>query len=131
MDIAHLVAYVVVAGTVGGLINCLLTGEFVLPQYDPSTKVWRPGWIGNILTGAFAALVVWAMYGPIASYDLAQTTNPKSLTLTLSQLTVSVLIGTGGGNILTQLAQRQSEQITKNNLLQAVNSTPPPTPPSP
>jgi hypothetical protein len=72
------------------------------------------------LIGAVAALVVWAMYGPLANYDLAAPESSKQLTLTLSQLFVSVLIGLGGGNILTELSQKQATRLTQENLLGAI-----------
>ena len=122
MNIAEIGGLVCIVGAIGGLINCAITGEFVLPQMDSSRRAWRPGWIGNVFIGAVAAAVVWAMYGPLASYDLAAPVDSKPLTLTLSQLLVSVIIGLGGGNILTQLAQRQADQLVKENLLASLGN---------
>ena len=122
MQIYELIGIVGGVGAVGGLVNCAIAGEFVLPQKDPNQRLWRPGWIGNVIVGAVAALVVWAMYGPLASYDFAQPEATKPLTLTLSQLFVSVLIGLGGGNILTQLSQKQADTLVKANLLAALSA---------
>ncbi|MDO9149984.1 MAG: hypothetical protein Q8K07_19925 [Methylicorpusculum sp.] len=120
MDILGIVSIVGTVGALGGLVNCAIAGEFVMPQRDAAKGIWRPGWVGNVLIGAVAALVVWAMYGPLASYDLATPDKTKPLTLTLSQLFVSVLIGLGGGNILTQLAQKQADQLTKEKLIATI-----------
>lgn len=120
MQIYELIGIVGAVGAIGGLVNCAIAGEFVLPQCDQNQRLWRPGWIGNVLVGAVAAVVVWAMYGPLASYDLAAPDPVKPLTLTLSQLFVSVVIGLGGGNILTQISQKQADQLTKENLVAAL-----------
>src|ERR1044072_6423602 len=57
-------------GAIGGIVNSAISGEFNYPRFDQAAKVWRPGWIGNVLVGSVAALVDWGVYGPLASYDL-------------------------------------------------------------
>jgi len=121
MTITDIVIIVSAVGALGGVINCTITGEFNLPQFDSGKKIWRPGWIGNVLIGAVAALVVWGIYGPLATYDFAAPESTKQLiTLTLSQLFMSVLIGLGGGNILTELSQKQATRLTQENLLATI-----------
>jgi len=98
-------------GLLGGLINCFVTGEFVFPSRDPLTRNWRPGWIGNLVAGGFAALAVWAMNSQ------TQGLNVEDL---IRQLASSFLVGMGGGNILTQYARSQTTQTTKTSLEEKV-----------
>jgi len=102
-------------GALGGIANCAITGEFALPQFDRANKVWRPGWIGNVIVGAIAAVVVGGMYGPLAQFVINGTAQAVPQ-LTVAQLLGAVVVGLGGGNILTQLAQRQAERLAKDNL---------------
>jgi hypothetical protein len=107
-------------GTVGGLVNCAIAGEFALPQIDREAKVWRPGWIGNVVVGAVAAPVIWGIYGPLAGHAI--NTSDK-IDLTLAQVFVSIVIGLGGGRILTLEAQKQAERVAKNNVTKLVEES--------
>ena len=106
-------------GALGGFANCALSGEFALPHSDAKKKVWRPGWLSNIFVGALAALVVWALYGPLSSYDLA-TGAGFAAHLPVAQMGSSVLIGISGSRILTTMAQRQAERSAKIDISKAM-----------
>lgn len=104
-----------IAGAIGGIINALLTDQgFVKPfkqRNDNDVKIYRPGFLGNILTGSIAAGISWGLYGPLSSYvivTLATPTEPPALTggLTLSSLVGAVLIGVGGARWLTNEADK-------------------------
>ena len=116
MTIWNLIWMILGLGALGGIANCAITGEFALPRFDKNNNVWRPGWIGNVIVGAIAAVVVGGMYGPLAHYvvNAPKQTLPE---LTVAQLLGAVVVGLGGGNILTQLTQRQAERLTKANLM--------------
>ena len=105
-------------GALGGITNSTIAGEFTLPELDLENHLWKPGWLGNVLVGALTAVIIAGMYGPMAQYDVIQNQGtPPSLKL--SELMGAVIIGMGGGNILTQLAQKQAERISKINLAEA------------
>src|SRR5437867_11790207 len=62
-----------VAGGIGGLINSFLSGNgFALPRVEKidGTYVVRPGFFGNIITGALAASISWGLYGPLSGAPL-------------------------------------------------------------
>lgn len=117
MTLWNLVWLIIGCGALGGIANCAITGEFVLPSIDKQKGIWRPGWIGNIVVGAIAALVIGGMYGPLSEIiitsDVSGSEIPK---MQLAQLLGGVVVGLGGGNILTQLAQRNADRIVKGNL---------------
>ena len=72
MQVWIMLAIVCAAGATGGVINALLTDKgFIKPDKERvgDVKVYRPGFIGNIFTGAIAAGVSWGLYGPLSSYD--------------------------------------------------------------
>lgn len=133
MTILLLILFVAFLGAVGGVANCAIAGEFVLPHHDKTTGIWRPGWVGNVIVGAIAAICVWGLNGPLSSYDLFSV-GSQNIPFTISQLVSSIVVGLGGGNILTQLAQKQAERITKDNLtaaLQTMTASAPPAVPPP
>lgn len=121
MDIWQLVLLIAVVGAVGGIANCAITGEFVLPQVDTEAKAWRPGWVGNVVVGAVAAVVVWGVNGPLSQYDIIADSD-ETLHLTLGQLLSSIVVGLGGGNILTQMAQKQAERVAKETLASSLRT---------
>ncbi len=62
-----------IAGAVGGIVNALLTDNgFILPTRKG--HVLCPGFISNVLIGAFPAFSSWAFYGSGSSVELAQLT---------------------------------------------------------
>src|SRR5438874_12321016 len=115
MTIWQIILLIAGCGAVGGIVNCAISGEFNYPRFDAAAKVWRPGWIGNVLVGAVAALVVWGIYGPVASYDLVTGTTIE-LHLTVAQLLTSLVVGLSGGNILKLMAEKQAGTIAQDQL---------------
>lgn len=115
MNIQQVIWLVAAFGAGGGLVNCALSGEFVLPKMDRQSNAWTPGWIGNILIGAIAALAVWGVYGPLATYDLSISTK-SDVHLTVGQLLNSLVVGISGGRILTLMAQKEAERVAKDKI---------------
>jgi hypothetical protein len=80
------------AGGVGGVVNALLTDNgFVLPKKRHS--IWCPGFITNVLIGAFAAFASWAFYGAGAGIDLAQAAERTEISMRFSALAGAFMIG--------------------------------------
>ena len=121
MSIWHIILAIAGLGAIGGFLNSALAGEFLLPQVDKITRVWRPGWVGNVIIGGVAAVVVWGVYGPLSSYDLV-TSQHQDMHLTVSQLLSSIVVGLGGSKILTQMAQVQADRVTRNSLASSLSS---------
>ncbi|HEV7925886.1 MAG TPA: hypothetical protein VGR14_11050 [Verrucomicrobiae bacterium] len=115
MSIAHCLLLVAAFGAAGGLAACFHKDAVVLPKYDRRTKIWKPGAIGTILSGAVAAGLVWCLYGPASAYDFVSAA-PKTFSLTLSQLASSFVTGLAGGRVLTLIAQQKADQFTKAKL---------------
>ena len=120
MTIKGIIILVGFLGALGGILNCTISEEFVLPRFDAENNRWRPGWIGNVLIGALTAVIIACMYGPMAQYDVISNSGVPS-SLKLSELMGAVVIGMGGGNILTQLAKNQAERVSRGNLANLVS----------
>jgi hypothetical protein len=121
VSIWGLLAVITVAGAVGGAVNALLTDNgFRLPRWEEvgGSRIWRPGWITNVIIGVAAAVVSWGLYGPYANNVLVGgrgAAGPHDLVLTLSSLVGAFLVGIGGSRYLTS-------QVEKN-LLKATAAT--------
>ncbi len=63
MDFLLLVGTLAGMGLIGGLVNCLITGEFQLPRYDKKAKKLHVGSLGTILLGGVVSAVIWGIYG--------------------------------------------------------------------
>jgi hypothetical protein len=121
MTIWQIILLIAGCGAIGGIVNCAISGEFSYPRFDAVAKVWRPGWIGNVLVGAVASVVVWGIYGPLASVDLL-TGEMTGVHLTVAQLLTSLVIGLSGGKILTLMAEKQAATISKDQLAATVSA---------
>jgi hypothetical protein len=117
------------AGAAGGILNALLTDNgFVVPKYvhAEDARVWKPGFIGNIVIGAAAAFVTWGLYGRWAGSALAGAapdSNPAKFYETLSGVTGAFLAGIGGARVLTGEVDKQ---ILKLAAHQAATNEPDP-----
>jgi hypothetical protein len=97
---------VVSAGALGGVVNALLTDNgFILPQMKRS--VLCPGFISNVLVGAFAAFSSWAFYGSGSAIDLAQMTEQAQVSLRFSALAGAFLVGVVGAKWITNEADKR------------------------
>lgn len=110
MSLWTLLLIVCVAGGVGGVVNALLSDNqgFVLPhnvEVAPNhPRIFRPGFLGNILIGAIAAGISWGLYGPFAAYVVfgdSSAANTGAPFLTLSSLVGAIVVGVGGARWLT------------------------------
>ncbi len=113
MTPALAIGLVAALGALGGVVKCAIAGEFNQPHGDTGGKVWRPGWLGHVLVGAVASVVIWGVYGPIASVEVGTV---EAVKVTFSQLLSSILVGISGSTILTLLSQREAEKHTRDTM---------------
>jgi hypothetical protein len=123
---------VLIAGAVGGAVNALMTDNgFLVPKMekvDDKTSIFRPGYLGNILIGAVAAVVSWGLYGPLSPYyiigteqALAANALPETVGLTLAALVGAIMIGIGGARWLTSEVDKN---LLRATAAQAASSKP-------
>jgi hypothetical protein len=103
--------FIFVAGGVGGVVNALMTDNgFLLPkseQTSTGTTVLRPGYLGNVIIGAVAAVTSWGLYGPLSAVSVVGTQNalaataPETIGLSLASLVGALLVGVGGARWLS------------------------------
>ena len=103
-------------GAVGGLVNAFGANQgFGLPEIitTAGARIWKPGGLGTILVGAFAAGVNWGLYGPFSSY-LMYGTSPgnQSIGVTLAALVTAALIGYAGARWLTNEVDKKLLRTT-------------------
>jgi hypothetical protein len=101
MNAWYCIGLISLAGAVGGVINALLSGNHrvIFPTYR--SGVLCPGVIANVLIGAVAALISWALYGSGAGVELGQTTLRAEISLKLPALAGALLVGVAGAKWLT------------------------------
>ena len=122
MTLLNCLECVSACGAIGGAAACLHRDQILFPKYDKEAKVLVPGAIGTVVVGAVAAAFVWALYGPLSTYDVA---NPATtpITLTVQQLGISGLTGFGGGRTLTYLAQKQIARSSLNRIAKSFKNS--------
>ncbi len=90
-----------VAGALGGLVNAVTTDNgFIFPKFasvPDGGNIWRPGVLGNLIVGAIAAVVSWALYGPAAGLPVGDF----KAELTWAGFASAVLVGVGGARWLS------------------------------
>ncbi len=123
-DTWAIIIAVFAAGCFGGLTNAAIAGELGLPHSDAEAKVFRPGWLGNVLVGGVAALVFWGLYGPMAAAVVIGPSNPQGspAVLHVSELFGALLTGVGGGRLLTAAVAKEISDREKAALTQAKDS---------
>ena len=95
---------VLLAGGFGGVVNALITDNaFILPQ--SKRAIWCPGFLTNVLIGAFAAFASWALYGSGVGIELAkqaaQNAPRNEISLTFGALAGAFLVGVAGAKWIT------------------------------
>jgi hypothetical protein len=101
----------------GGLVNAVLGEKGVSLPYIATVEgspVFVPGFVGNILVGAAAALISYGLYGPFANSALisgknraAEADSTPPADLTLAALAGAILVGYSGGRWMTVEANNQ------------------------
>lgn len=133
MSLLTLTLFIFLAGTVGGIVNALLSNNaFILPKREVTgtdNKAFRLGFLGNMFISGVAACISWGLYGPFASETIlggglqANELGSSMLGLSLSALVGAVLVGIAGARWITnevdkvllraaasEAAQAQSDQ---------------------
>jgi|SRR5882724_11171934 len=99
-------ALIALAGALGGVANALKSDNgFFMPGRE--AKVWCPGFISNVLLGAFSAFASWAFYGSGSSVDLAELNERTQISLRFSALAGAFLVGVAGARWLTNEVDKQ------------------------
>jgi hypothetical protein len=105
MNAWYCVGLISLAGAIGGVINALLSDNgFIFPKYRHG--IWCPGVLANVLIGAVAALVSWALYGSGAGVELGEPTLRAEISLKLPALAGALLVGVAGAKWLTSEADK-------------------------
>ena len=103
MDPWMCASLILLAGAVGGVVNALITDNgFVRPKV--LRGIYCPGFIANVLVGAFAAFASWSFYGSGAGVELAAVaagTERAEISLTFSALAGALLVGVAGAKWIT------------------------------
>ena len=95
-----------VAGAMGGVVNALLTDNgFVMPRRE--FKILCPGFLSNVLIGAFVAFASWSFYGSGAAIDLADASTRDQISLRFSALAGAFMVGVAGARWLTSEVDKQ------------------------
>ena len=120
MDIYMIALMVCACGGIGGFVNALLAGDLRLPHREAG-NLYSPGWIGNVVIGAVAALVFWGLYGPMAKIAIVGP-RPSGIQaiFTVAELAGSVVTGIGGGRILSSEVEKKALAKTKDELADAL-----------
>lgn len=122
MKIPLITLLVLACGAVGGLVNALLAGDLHLPHREEN--IYSPGWIGNVVVGAVAALVFWGLYGPMAKVAVIGNTAPDiPAAFTIAELAGSVVTGIGGGRILSNEVDKKTLEKKSKELVDALKQT--------
>lgn len=121
MSMWSFLGIVIVAGAVGGMVNCLINDKgFQLPQVVAldGSSILVPGFIGNLITGAIAAGVSWTLYGPLSQMTLETSTGM----VVLATLGGAVLTGAAGSGWLANAVSKRVLQAAAVNAARAPSS---------
>ena len=110
---------ITIAGAIGGVVNALLTDNgFILPKLLKA--IWCPGFLSNVIIGAFSAFASWSFYGSGAGVDLANLDDNTTISLRFSALAGAFLVGVAGSRWLTNEVDKR---LLKQSVKEAVKVT--------
>ena len=95
-----------------GLVNAFFSDAGLkMPHWflADGVRIWKPGWIGNVIVGLFTALFSWAFYGPLSAYVVIgkpPPTQPDAV-LSLGALAMAFLAGVGGARVLSSYVDKE------------------------
>lgn len=119
MSIWFILLVVCITGAIGGVINAYFAYDgFVLPQTDKDDKykIFRPGFLGNVIVGAVAAGVYWGFSSAVVDYVIlstAQTTGDKKpIELTIGALVSAAMAGIAGAKWLSNEVDKKLLRAT-------------------
>lgn len=96
---------IAVSGALGGVLNALVSDNgFLVPHRKRG--IWCPGFISNVLFGAFAAFASWSFYGSGAGVDLADLSTRTEISLRFSAIAGAFMVGLVGAKWLTSEADK-------------------------
>ncbi len=111
------------AGAIGGVLNALLTNEglilWQMEKLSTGERIWKPGFVGNVVIGIVTAVVLAGLYSPLGSVALGGAGPSGTATLTIGALAGALLSGVGGARLLTSEVQKRYEEVTRSNLMDA------------
>ncbi len=127
MAVGWVILFIAVAGPVGGLLNALFAAEgFILSRVDTlpdGRKIWRPGFVGNVVVGGITALVLTALCSPLGAMKLGSAgATGTTYDLTLAELAGAFLCGLGGARLLTQEVGRHYDQVSQQKAKAALDT---------
>lgn len=108
---------VLACGAIGGAVATLIGTEGTKKaavRFTITAALW------NTLLGAVAALVVWAVYGPMASLDIIRSLSDSDLHLTIGQMAAAFLTGMAGRPILIALRDKHAAQVNQAKMGKAL-----------
>lgn len=128
-EIFMMALWIFVAGGIGGAVNALMTDNgFMLPRsevIDEHKRIFRPGFLGNILIGAVGAAISWGLYGPAGAIGLLGGPATAAATpvpaLTVAALVGALLVGVTGARWLTNEVDKS---LLKAAASRAANAAP-------
>jgi hypothetical protein len=135
----HCALLICLAGAAGGAVNAIISANgFVLPKLRRS--IMCPGFLADLLVGAFAAFASWAFYGSGASVNLAAQRDQRLvMSFTFSALAGAFLVGVAGAKWITnevdkkllkesvkiagtkKLTEQQSQQLVEGPALKVLD----------
>ena len=125
MAVLVILLSVCAAGLIGGLLNAFFAHEgFVLSRLErlpDGRRIWRPGFLGNMMVGAVTALVMAALYSPLGSVPIGALPSATGHPLTLGSLAGALLAGIGGARLLTNEVDRRLAHVTEERLVRLID----------
>lgn len=89
-------------------------------------RIVRPGYLGNVVTGAIAAGISWGLYGPAADLAILRMGAPPAAaevaSLSLSALVGAALVGIGGARWLSNEVDKRLLKAAAGEAAQAKQS---------
>ena len=123
MTILQASLWIASCGAVGGLVSALFSEDRGLALPRLVDGVVRLGFLGHVITGALAAWLSWALYGPLAGHvvigtDATGQASGGRYGLTLTALAGAAGVGLGGAKWLQSYVEKKVLKVATTTALE-------------
>jgi len=98
-------------------VNAILVDRgLILSRLDrlPDQTVLRLGFIGNMIIGGFAALMIGGLYGPLSAMEIAGSA--ARMHMSFSSLAAAILTGAAGARVFSQEIEKRYTRASQRSV---------------
>ncbi len=124
MTLFEILAVLFAGGMSGGFVNAIMVDSgLILPRLDhlSDQTILRLGFVGNLIVGGFAALMIGGLYGPMSAMELSGAR--VKMHMSFSSLAAAILTGAAGARVFSQEIEKRYTRASQRSVAKTLKRT--------